>query len=338
MATINQIDDSRFTPEVASGIAGPDLYKSNRAALRVLDEQDAVMSGNWVILPPGISFDLPERILYYRGTFAWFKLAGEWVPLPYSGRDIDVFGRWQFATPIPFNGSNEIGKKEIKPLFENKWYRCIYDVQDVDSDLNPEEVCVICYDYSRQISQNIIPKAKLMDPLLSVIAECIPFARTSLINATGVQGVKIVDETKSSEVYRAGSAAHRAALDGVRWIPLAGDLNTSALPSNSSGNVQDFLLAAQSFDNYRLSLHGLENGGLFQKKQHLLGSEQAMNENKSSRVLENRTKLRQESCTILNSIEQDIIVWYEPNKNPVDYGQIYEPNEQTDTEVPIDES
>ena len=58
----------------------------------------------------------------------------------------------------------------------------------------------------------------------------------------------------------------------------------------------------QSIDNYRLSLHGLDSGGIFQKQAHMLESENSMNAAKASLVMQDKLNQRQEFCDIANSI------------------------------------
>ena len=55
-------------------------------------------------------------------------------------------------------------------------------------------------------------------------------------------------------------------------------------------------------DNYRLSLYGLDNGGLFQKRQHMLQAEQEMSGGNTALVYEDGLRKRQEACLIANSI------------------------------------
>lgn len=313
LMSINTIDESKIASRSSEpGRAGRDLYDALRIDMRIKDEQDAIESIAWDLLPPGMQCDMVERILYYRGSGAWFPIGDQWLFFPCTGKDIDAWGRWQWLTPIPFTGTSSIDDKKIKPFFDNRWFRAVYEVPDPE-DLNPEyleNVAVPMYDYSRQYSQTIIPRSTLSEPLLKVISECIPFARTALINGAGIQGFKIMDESQTSEVYRASSAAYRAALNGEKWLPVVGDIQSAAIPTNNPLNVQDYLLAAQSFDNLRLSLHGLSNGGIFEKKQKMLDSEVSQTENRATRTLQNRVKLRQEACTILNSIA-GVIAWCE---------------------------
>ena len=58
----------------------------------------------------------------------------------------------------------------------------------------------------------------------------------------------------------------------------------------------------QSLDNYRLSLYGLDNGGLFQKKSHMLEAEHETNTGNTGLVAEDGLRNRQKFCDIFNSI------------------------------------
>lgn len=72
----------------------------------------------------------------------------------------------------------------------------------------------------------------------------------------------------------------------------------------------------QSLDNYRLSLHGLDNGGLFQKRSHMLEAEQEMNAGNVGLVMRDRLQCRQEFCNIANSI-WGLDMWCEPSETVI---------------------
>lgn len=69
----------------------------------------------------------------------------------------------------------------------------------------------------------------------------------------------------------------------------------------------------QSLDNYRLSLYGLDNGGLFQKKSHVLEAEQQMNTGTTGLVLRDSLQCRQDACNIINSAF-GLQIWCEPSE------------------------
>ena len=49
-------------------------------------------------------------------------------------------------------------------------------------------------------AQTIQPRATVNDPLLDVMAECVPFMRTSMISSTGIKGVRVQDADQQQNV------------------------------------------------------------------------------------------------------------------------------------------
>ena len=66
--------------------------------------------------------------------------------------------------------------------------------------------------------------------------------------------------------------------------------------------AQEFMMAMQSLDNFRLSLYGLDSGGLFQKGSHMLQAEQDMNTGNSGIIMDDGIKIRQRFCDIVNYV------------------------------------
>lgn len=316
----NQIFGNAKPPKY--GNAGPFLNESILRSLRVVDEQDAVNSGKWYGLPYGLTQNLIERILYYRGSGIFFYLEAneQFYFLPYVGQEIDVYGRYISASALPFNGSAQQGNGEkednIQPWIADKYWRCTYDIMPPEelklSDLTDR--CVILNDYSKQMSQKVLSRQFLNEPLLQVEAEMIPFLRTALLNSTGITGVRVSNQDDSYSVKQASNSVNKAAIVGDKFIPIESSLTTEPIATGGAGRAEEFLLAMQSLDNLRLSLHGVENGGLFQKKAHVLESEEQMNTaGTAGLVMQDKTYQRQEFCNIVNSI-WGLGVWYEPGE------------------------
>lgn len=286
-------------------IGDPKGFKAeNKKLLRIMDEQQAVNSFEWFNLPNGLSGNLIERILYYKGQgmFFYFTEMDQFYFLPYAlDGGIDIYGRFERVTPLPFNG----GSKADKPWIKDFNRKCVYDIQiDEEFDIKKiEDSCVLLSDYTKQISQTNISRQILNDPLIDLEADLLPFARTALLNSTGVMGMRVGNEDEYSNVAAASRAVNRAALEGEKYVPVVGTLDFQDLTaSGSANNIDQFLMAMQSIDNYRLSLHGLDSGGIFQKQAHMLESENSMNAAKASLVMQDKLNQRQEFCDIANSI------------------------------------
>lgn len=298
-----------------------------RHQLRIVDEQDAINSFQWYNLPPGLNSQLMERILYYRGQAALFKLKDKFFFLPYTltsenskGTGIDVYGRFTEITPLPFNGTSGDGSKErpwiqglvYKPVYEALLPSEIEELSEIQLEELDEKSCVIFKDYTPQYSETIVSRQIIDDPLLDIMSDCLPFLRTALLNSTGVAGMRVENQNDYTSVYQASAAVNQAAQTGQKWVPITGQVDFQELTTGQTLKSEEFLIAMQAMDNYRLSLHGLDNGGLFQKKSHMLEAEQQMNEGTTGLVLRDRLQSRQMGCIIANTI-WGLGMWCEPS-------------------------
>lgn len=283
------------------------LYMSTKAQLRVIDEQDAVGRYTWYNLPNGIDANTLERVLYYRyqGALFYIEELDRFYFLPYCLKgEIDEYGRYLGIGPLPF-----FGRSEIKGARSTDWLTTlertpIYDVmlpEDVDLDHYLKGAVLLC-DYTKQISQTGIPRVQLSEQTISAMAECIPFMRTAMINSTGVEGMRIDNPDDASNVQMQSAVMQQAALNGDKWIPIVGQQEFQQLTNGTTAKAEEFLLAMQALDNYRLSTHGLSNGGLFLKRAHMLQGEQEMQSSGTSHVLIDGLNRRLEFCDIANSI------------------------------------
>ena len=90
------------------------LQQGIKHVLRIQDEQDAITRYKWYNLPSGITSELLERILYYRGQGMFFYMDADekFYFLPYTlAGSIDVYGRFTEVTPLPFNGPTKDDKQ-----------------------------------------------------------------------------------------------------------------------------------------------------------------------------------------------------------------------------------
>lgn len=299
------IDPKTGLPLKASGSVPSELVNNVKRQLNIIDLQDALNRYTWYNLPKGLTGNLIERILYYKGQGAMFYMESNdtfyFLPFALDG-SIDVYGRFTGITFLPFNGATSDG--EEKPWIQGFKKTPRYEVMTDPEEATVENVldsCVILRDYSQQISQTILPRSTVNESVLNVMAECIPLMRTALINSTGVNGMKVSNEDEQSNVKAASLAIQRAALNGEKWIPIVGQVEFQEMVSGPTSKAEEFLLAMQSLDNYRLSLYGLDNGGLFQKRSHMLEAEQRMNNGNSGIILQDGLYQRQEFCDIVNS-------------------------------------
>lgn len=285
-----------------------------KQALRVLDEQDFVNRFEWFNLPEGLDAKLIERILYYRGKGMLFYFNDKFYFLPYclsapkGSTGIDVYGRFTGVTPLPFNGTANDGDDK-NPWIQGLVFEPIYDLLLPEDYNTLEEVvdvfdskCILLTDYTKQMSQNPISRQILNDPILDLMSDCLPYMRTALLHSTGVSGMRVSSEEEAPGVFEANHALKRAALEGETSVPIVGVQEFQELTYGNVAKAEEFLLAMQSLDNFRMSLIGVKNGGLFNKKSHTLQSEQDMNAGLSALSLNDCLKTRQDFCMLANNV------------------------------------
>lgn len=295
------------------------LKQDIRKTLRILDEQNAV-SGRykWYNLPSGLTSELLERMIYYRGQVAFFFMPanGEFYALPYAlDGNLDCYGRYTGITPLPFLGSSSAEGKG-KPWITGLVRKPLYDIPfDITQDVF-EKGCVLIKDYTPQESEYVIPRQQLQEPILDAMSEAFPLARTSLIANSGVKGMRVPDEGTAEQVKLASRSITHAALTGDAWVPIVGKIDFQDLTNGTALKSEEYLIYMQALDNYRLSLLGLSSGGLFQKKSHMLEAEQKMNQGRAEAALNDGLKLRQQACDIINSI-WGLGVWCELSETAV---------------------
>ena len=285
--------------------------------MRIIDEQDAVNRYTWYNLPDGLNGQMLERMLYYKGQlcFFYFEEMDKFYFMPYAlDGGIDFYGRYIGVHPIPFSGGTTDEEKALAAkqmtVLSAKKLKPTYDI------ILPEELieegisalttrCVLLKDYTEQLAQTITPRQILNDSILDVEAECIPFMRTALIRSTGVKGMRVGNPDEYQNVNAANNSMLDAALTGKVNIPILGQVDFQELNDGTVAKAEEFMMALQSLDNFRLSSYGLDNGGLFQKKQHMLQSEQEMNAaggGSVGLVMQDGLSIRQRFCDIVNSI------------------------------------
>lgn len=298
------------------------LKQSIKRFLRLVDEQDAINRYVWKNLPLDISSQELERLLYYKGQLCFFYdgSLGKFFVMPYAlDGTIDGYGRYNTIHPVPMtSGVNDANNKALAEYFADKKLKCVYSKKLI-TEVKPEDwttCCVLLHDYSKQMAQTIIPRQEVNDGLIDAMADCVPFMHTSLMLGTGVRGMRINDADQIEQVYEANKSMENCALTGQPLIPITGNLEFQELTNGQVTKSEEYMLALQSLDNLRLSSYGIENGGLFQKKSHLLEEEAEVNGGPIGLVLQDGLTIRQRFCQIVNSL-WGTSIWCEPAESLV---------------------
>ena len=280
------------------------LKENLKKNFRIMDEQNAINRYTWYNLPDTLDGQLLERILYYRGQGMLFymKTDNSFYFLPYAlNGTIDCYGRYTGVTPLPFNGTSQDGKE--KPWIDGLVRKPLYGIKyDEVKETDFEKYCVLLNDYSKQIAQNVIPRVTLQDPLLDTMSEMVPYMRTALMNSTGIKGMRVSDADSEANVQAAAIQVQDAALTGKPWIPVIGGIEFQELTDGTTVKAEDYMIALQGLDNLRLSMLGLDNGGIYEKKTVVTDSQMMMNYSPTSLVYQDGLTLRQNFCDTVNSL------------------------------------
>jgi len=309
-----------------------------RNELGVLDRQDAIKRYKWENLPNGLTGELIERILYYRGQGAFFymKTDGNFYFLPYAlVGSVDVYGRFKTITPLQFAGPSQDEKEKawITGLERKPVYSLPYDI-DAETF---ENSCVLLRDYTNGIGENITPRYTLQNGVLDLMSECFPLARTSLIANCGVKGMRVPDEDCQRQVELASKIMYNNAMSGKPFVPMVGATDFQDFNNTTALKGEEYLLYMQALDNLRLSFYGIKNGGLFQKKSHMLESEQDMNSVNCLPAYTDGLDIRQDFCDKVNAI-WGLGISCERNDELFQEAEMLEDDEDQDQEGQDDET
>ena len=281
-----------------------------KRAIRKNDEQIFVNRYTWYNLPMNLTGAELERMLYYKGQLAFFYLKDldEFYFMPYTlDGTIDFYSRFNTIHPVPMtSGTDDKAGKAQAEYLSNIKLNCVYGIK-LPEELKEEDLyksAVLLHDYSKQLSQTIIPTQQINDPIIDLEAECMPYLRTALLMGTGVKGVRVADADQADSVKEGSRSMINAATQADPFVPITGAIEFQELTDGNVAKSQEFLMAMQSIDNFRLGLHGVQNGGLFEKSQYINNSQTDMNYagGDIGLTLQDGLNIRQNFCNIVNSL------------------------------------
>lgn len=279
-----------------------------KTLLRIVDEQDAVNRYVWHNLPANLTSQELERMLYYKGQLCcfWEPTLKEFFFMPYAlDGTIDFYGRYNSVHPVPMaSGTTESEKGQIAAqmaFLSTKKLKVLYDVP-LEPITDVENYTVLLHDYTKQMSQTVLSRQSIQEPLLDFMSETLPYMRTAMRNSTGVQGYRVNNEDEAANVAAANIATDNAALNGQRYIPIVGQIDFQELAGGDGLKAEQYLMSLQSLDNFRLSLYGLANGGLFQKNAYQNNAQTSMNGGSVGTPLTDGLLIRQHWCDVFNAL------------------------------------
>lgn len=298
-------------------------YNEIKKMLYIMDRQTAVNRYKWGMLPISLTSEELERLVYLKGQLALFYVEEleEFFILPFAlSGTIDPYGRYNYIKPIPFTDgvdSQKDAKTPLSLLLSNKEFKVVKDVLLTPPTYDDRtKSAVILWDYSKEFAENILPRFLINKPLLEEMAEIIPYMKTCLLKGTGVEGVRVNSADEEADISQMSKSIKDSALKGKPYVAVTGALDFQELAGGSLSKAEEYLLCFQALDNLRLSTYGIENGGIFEKKAHILEAEAQMNMPSVSVIFADGLAQRQRFCDIVNSI-WDLGMYVEPSESIV---------------------
>lgn len=289
-----------------------DRVDAIKKVLRKNDRQQFCQRYVWENLPGDLTGEYIERVLYYRysGIFFYMKELNKFNFLPFVGSGLDEKGRFRKAIPLPFNGAS----KEDKVWIPGLEFKPIYDIASetdpfVTTDLEGNEIvvdpftdgCVILESYTKGLTQKEISEKDLMDPILDMMAEAFPMARTKLISSSGTTGMRVGTADEASNVAAANISLERAALEGRRFIPMIGMTEFQEFANGNGNDVEAFMRYMTELDNLRLQSYGLKNNGLYEKSAYVNNEMSQNSQVNPGQIYQDGLSLRQNFCDMINA-------------------------------------
>ena len=254
------------------------VYKPKRQKLKQfmldLDGTQAVNRFEWKGLPKTIPSYLIEQMLYHRGTLVFFKEGNEFRILPYvSSGSLNVYGQMSEVKPLPYNGGalKDDGRTTYLSL------DAIPVTIDYYGDSDASRRGVILYDRINgfAINNKITPKFWLQETIVEEIVNRLSFLNINLVNSQGKNIILVKDPKQGKAIEKA--------LDNVYSSDKSYSLVKSMFEVQVINNEikydeQSLWEDAMSWNNLRLQGLGIDNNGLFNKKERQLTAESSAND------------------------------------------------------------
>lgn len=202
-----------------------------------------------------------EQMLYYRGALAFFKKGKEFFLLPFVPvGDLNAYGFMHKVQPIAFNGGEykkseavKVGNEIEVNLFEDK-------------DKNK---CVILWDRQNGLttSSGMEPKFLLQNTIINEIVNRLSFLNINLVNSQGKNIILVKDPKQKGAVEKALSNVYAS---DKAYAVVKSMFEVQVINNEITYEEQALWEDITSWNNLRLDGLGINNNGMFNKKERVL--------------------------------------------------------------------
>lgn len=287
-------------------------YESCFAIMREQNKIETLERYMWTNVPFGLTPDIIERQLFYRGNgvFYFNDKVDKFQFLPFAlNETIDEYGRYTRCNTLPFIGVDTDGReksKNKKPqslVYEN--LELVYDLPYNEEMLNKVKkgnvVGIVLNDSSLGLSQKPTIRSIYVKPILHLMATLMQIINSAMFGCADHNVVRVENESELESVREQLEAINQNILKGHRFTPIASPLAIETLKTNNTANLEGLFNTFNSLNNLLKSITGIANSGVFDKKAHLLQSEQDLNQSNSDDIYYNGLRQRQEFCLMVQA-------------------------------------
>lgn len=299
-------------------------YQSLYDIMRQQNQTETYERYMWIDLPPGLTADLIERVLFFRGkgVFYFNEKVEKFQFLPFALNGlIDEYGRYLKVNTLPFTGMEEKPKKNG----EKRLISAVYQDLDIVYDLPYTEeafrdiqkgktVGIILNDSSLGISQQPIIRSNYVRPILHLLSTLIQIINTAMFGCADHNAVTVDNESEYESFNQQVDAINRDILLGRRFTPIIGKMPITPLKTGNTANLEGLFNTFNSLTNFLKSITGIANPGVFDKKAHLLQEEQALNGSNADDIYYNGLRMRQEFCLMVQAY-YNYPIWCESKRS-----------------------
>lgn len=275
-----------------------------KSGFRIRELQQYMRRYKWLNLPYGMDETIMERILYFRGRLVAFKIDDKFYTLPFAlNGSIDIYGRYNSVMPLTFNGTIKTDKNDNEyeddgVFIADYVLKVAYDELEVGG-----KDCVILNDYTQGISQNIIPRANLSGVYTELMGEIVTLIRHNLISSARIYTLRVLSEGEKNGVLSELNEMESQILkNGKRVFPITSAVDLKEVLNDKSLETQNYWECFVSVDNLRENEIGIENNGVFKKKERVLKGEQELEAGSADLVYSDGLENRRRFCEVFNAM------------------------------------
>lgn len=289
-------------------------YSSLFAIMREQNMVETLERYMWTNVPPGLTQDLIERLLFFRGKGVFYfndKVEKfQFLPFALNGV-IDEYGRFTKCNTLPFTGVDEVeenngkkkSKKPLNAVYEDLEivYDLPYNEEMIKSIRDRKIVGIILNDNSLAVSQQPVIRSNYVKPVLHMMATLMQIINTAMYGNADHNLIQVENESELDSINQQIAAINFDILRGRRFTPIVGKLPITPIKTSNTANLEGLFGTFNSLSNFLKSITGIANAGVFDKKAHLLQEEQKLNGSNSDDIYYNGLRLRQEFCLLVQA-------------------------------------